>query len=151
MFTMPNTKSELKAKQGIIKSPNNSRNIPDEVGSIWSKGASFMSREWKLMLGSFIIGLLLMAIFYVGIDIYVQRQILAIQNQKREALLSEIATWETIVSSHQDYRDGHFQLALLYYQIGDTQRAQESLRSTLYIDPNFQKAREFEKQFYGGQ
>ena len=56
-----------------------------------------------------------------------------------------ITLWEKIVAEKSNYRDGYLQLALLNYKIYENQKALESLKKALEIDPNFAEARKLEK------
>jgi len=56
-----------------------------------------------------------------------------------------ITLWEKIVAEKSNYRDGYLQLALLNYKIYENQKAIESLKKALEIDPNFAEARKLEK------
>lgn len=141
---MPTVKTPTQTDSKKGKSPSNSRNNPEDSMSFFSTAGTFIQKERNVMLASFVVGVFVMVFLYVLIDIYVQEQILYSQNQKRAELLSDVSLWETIVSEHADYRDGYFQLALLYYQLGDIERSQVNLDQSLRIDPNFTKAQEFE-------
>jgi len=56
-----------------------------------------------------------------------------------------ITLWEKIVAEKSNYRDGYLQLAILNYKIYENQKALESLKKALEIDPNFTEARKLEK------
>jgi len=56
-----------------------------------------------------------------------------------------ISAWEKIVQEKPNYRDGYLQLAILNYKIYENQKALESLKKALEIDPNFTEARKLEK------
>lgn len=56
-----------------------------------------------------------------------------------------ITLWEKIVTEKSNYRDGYLQLAFLNYKIYENQKALESLKKALEIDPNFSEARKLEK------
>ncbi|HEY5600834.1 MAG TPA: hypothetical protein VIK81_01960 [Patescibacteria group bacterium] len=60
----------------------------------------------------------------------------------------KIVYWEEIVKVKNNYRDGYFQLSLLYWQVYDEVKSREYLNKTLLIDPNFIPAWEFEKFIY---
>ncbi|MBL7159489.1 hypothetical protein ISS85_03365 [Candidatus Microgenomates bacterium] len=57
----------------------------------------------------------------------------------------EISFWKEIIKEKPDYRDAHFQLTILNYQLGKIQKAQTYLQKTLDLDPNFAPAKELEK------
>lgn len=48
----------------------------------------------------------------------------------------EISQWEQIVSEKPDYRDGWLQVANLYYQNNEKQKAKDALQMVKQIDPN---------------
>jgi Tfp pilus assembly protein PilF len=49
----------------------------------------------------------------------------------------EINSWLSIVKKHPDYRDGYLQLAILRFNMGDTEEAKKLINIALTIDPNF--------------
>lgn len=90
--------------------------------------------------------LLLFAILVSGIDIVRTKKEKEAKLQKKEMVLKEIAYWQKIVSKHSGYRDGYFRLALLLYEVGDREGMSQHIQKTLDIDPNYQPARDLEKE-----
>lgn len=62
-----------------------------------------------------------------------------------QRLRQEIAFWEKVAAEKPDYRDAYLQLAILNYQIYETNKAKENLAKALDLDPNFAPTRELEK------
>lgn len=60
--------------------------------------------------------------------------------QKRAVIQKEIAYWQEIIRKYQDYRDGYFKLALLEYQLGNTQAVELYVEKAKTLDPNFAEA-----------
>jgi tetratricopeptide (TPR) repeat protein len=56
-----------------------------------------------------------------------------------------VAAWEKIIEEKPGYRDGHLQVAYLYYQLYENEKAKEALKQAIELDPNYQPARELEK------
>lgn len=54
-----------------------------------------------------------------------------------EDLKNQYARWNKIVDELPDYRDGHFVLATIAYQLGDTGASRKHLMKVKDMDPNF--------------
>lgn len=57
----------------------------------------------------------------------------------------EIAFWEKAIQEKPDYRDAYFQLAVLYSQLSQKEKAREYLQKTLKLDPNFEAGKKLDK------
>lgn len=66
-----------------------------------------------------------------------------IKNQPAQ-INQEISFWGKVVASKPDYRDGYLHLALLNYQIYETQKAKAYLQKAVALDPNFEATKELE-------
>lgn len=64
---------------------------------------------------------------------------------KRSELTVQVQAWEETKQKFPGYRDAYFTLAVLYYQLGEREKARENLDRALEIDPNFEKGRELER------
>lgn len=64
------------------------------------------------------------------------RELRFIQNQRLE-VQSAIASWGEFMITHAGYRDGYMHIAMLYYQLGDTNNAMKYVEKVLSIDPNY--------------
>lgn len=53
--------------------------------------------------------------------------------------------WEQILTERPDYRDGWIQLAALYYQLGNKEKAKEAISQAKNLDPNNENILSFEK------
>lgn len=53
--------------------------------------------------------------------------------------------WEQILAERPDYRDGWLQLASLYYQQGNKQKAREAVNKAKNLDPANENVLAFEK------
>ncbi|MBI4999241.1 hypothetical protein HZB97_00535 [Candidatus Gottesmanbacteria bacterium] len=67
-----------------------------------------------------------------------------IKNEPQK-IRQEVSFWEKVAMEKQDYRDAYIRLAILNYQIYETERAKEYLKKALELDPNFEPAREIKK------
>lgn len=56
-----------------------------------------------------------------------------------------IVSWQKIIAEKPNYRDGYLQLAFLYYQIYQNDKAKAYLQKALVIDPNYEPARKLEE------
>ena len=57
--------------------------------------------------------------------------------------------WEKIMIEKPNYRDGYLQLAIFYYQLYETKKAEEALQKALALDPNYELAQELRQKFEG--
>ncbi len=64
---------------------------------------------------------------------------------ERKEVLTKIIYWQNVVVEHKGYRDGYFQLAMLWYQLGKNEQAKMYLGQALKLDPNFEEGRKLEK------
>lgn len=64
---------------------------------------------------------------------------------EREKIIFEINHWEKVVTNYKDYRDAYFKLAVLEYQLGESEKSKNYLNKALELDPNFEKGRELER------
>ena len=62
-----------------------------------------------------------------------------------EEIQKLISAWEKIVKEKPDYRDGHLQLALLYYKIFEDEKAKEYLQKAIELDPNCEVGRKLKE------
>lgn len=53
--------------------------------------------------------------------------------------------WEQILTERPDYRDGWIELATLYYQLGEKEKAKEAISQAKNLDPNNENILSFEK------
>ena len=53
--------------------------------------------------------------------------------------------WEQILTERPDYRDGWIELATLYYELGEKEKAKEAISQAKNLDPNNENILSFEK------
>lgn len=133
----------MAAKQ---KSPNNNRSNPDKQR--FSLELRFL-KEWRVVTASFLLGILLMVVAFLAIGSYLLYSQLQLEKEKRLELEAQASEWEQVVSRAPDYRDGHYNLAILYYQLRERDLAMQHLNEALEIDPNFQKGLNFKGSILG--
>jgi len=85
--------------------------------------------------------------FFLSIFLFLTTFLLVqLENQKREQKIlgletrlkadQEIITaWEQILDERPDYRDGWIRLTIAYYQTGNLDKAQETLKKAKELDP----------------
>lgn len=66
-------------------------------------------------------------------------------NNEPQRINNEITHWENIIKDKPDYRDAYLQLAILNYQIYQTDKAKVYLQKAANLDPNFEATKELEK------
>jgi len=93
--------------------------------------------------------LLVALILTFGLDLFQNIQKQKEQNFQREVLTSELKTWESIAQEFPNFKDAYYQLAVLSYRLGDFEKAKEYVKKALFLDPNFDKAKELEKLLSG--
>lgn len=83
-----------------------------------------------------IIGLLLASYFWPeGQNLKVKN--LELQLTQKNKIEAEIISWEEIVTKKPNYRDGWLNLAFLYRQISDNEKAQEAILKAKTLDPGY--------------
>ncbi len=68
-----------------------------------------------------------------------------LQMEKIAQVNQEIEFWSKIAEKHRDYRDAYYQLAVLNYRIGETEKSKIFLKKVFLLDPNFKEGRKLEK------
>lgn len=61
----------------------------------------------------------------------------ATEQRNYEILQKQYAYWQTVISSHPDYRDGYYALAVLAYKLGRDADVGMYIGQVQKIDPNF--------------
>ena len=93
----------------------------------------------KLLL--FILVILMLVTTVEGLKNYYQnRQVLGITSQigkQTPLLMQQIVYWQKVASASPTFRDAYVQLALISYQLSDTEDAKKYLQTALDIDPNW--------------
>ena len=132
--------------------PHNLRFITEVFKASMKRGESyFSSRKKKMVYVGSIVGffaiysILLATIVGVGVIVHRDLQMKKITDAKQQVLLQKMQYWQRVVSTHSDYRDGYFSLAVVAYQLGNTQQAVNYAEKALLLDPNFDDARKLER------
>lgn len=100
--------------------------------------------EWYVFPIAFSIILVLIA-GILGVQYVSLAQEYTVLQKERARAEEEVVFWEKVVEKYPDYRDAYFKIALLEYQLGNTQKSKDYLQKTLGLDPNFDKGRELER------
>lgn len=105
--------------------------------------------RWMVKAESFWVGIAMGAtiigIIIVGLDLGKNLSEKQKINQGKEKVLSEVKFWQEVSQKYKGYRDAYFKLALLEYQLGNTEKSRTYLKEVYSLDPNFEKGRELEK------
>jgi len=88
-------------------------------------------------------------ILFLSLDLLVALQKQKEINFERAKIQSEIKLWEEISQKFQGYKEAYFQLAALEYKLGDFDKAKYYVDKALYLDPNFEKARNLQNILKG--
>lgn len=100
----------------------------------------------KKMVGIVVLFMVLFAfIGFAGVQAYRHYQEKEKVLSERKEVLAKISYWQNVVIEKKGYRDGYFQLAVLWYQLGQNAKAQTYLSQALKLDPNFEEGRKLEK------
>ncbi len=100
---------------------------------------------YRKSLKVFTVFIFIVAIIYLGIDLYNNTQEKKRVDVERERITKELNFWKSFISEHKDYRDAYFQAAILEYELGNKDLAKSYLKQGLALDPNSEKGRSIEK------
>lgn len=118
--------------------PSISRSIPESFS-----GRVVRSGNWFLF--GVVLGILIVAIALISWNIQSNMQEKKQLEQNRAKIQGEVNYWREMVNKYPGNRDAYFQLALLEYQLGDTQASSTYVTKVKLLDPNFQEAYKLEK------
>lgn len=94
-------------------------------------------------------GIILLGILVVigiaAVSIYSLLPQRTIIEEQRDALSREILFWEEIATTHPDYSDALFKLAILSYRVKENKKAWEYVKKALFLDPNFNEAKQLQQ------
>ncbi|RJQ38448.1 hypothetical protein C4559_01525 [Candidatus Microgenomates bacterium] len=148
----PLVKALGNSSKGIMvqgKSPSNSRIITDKqkpLNPLSFKIHFSLTRIFLFRVGfSLLIMLLLSGLVFASLDLYSNIKAKQKAEAQRTKIAFEIKYWQGIVEKYKDYRDGYFKLAVLNYQLGDSEKSRSYLNRVLEIDPGFEAGRKLEK------
>lgn len=99
----------------------------------------------KLQFLLVIYSLLVFLILILAIDLFGNIQKQKEINFQRKILLTELRTWQSIAEKFKGYKEAYYQLAVIEYRLRNFEEAKFYLKKALFLDPNFEKARELEK------
>ena len=74
---------------------------------------------------------------------YVQNQRIQAERQK---LIREINIWESFSDKYKNYKEVYFQIAVREFQLGNFKTAEQYLKKSLFIDPNYGEALKLQKE-----
>lgn len=91
---------------------------------------------------SFVFLLLIIFELGKGYELFSKRQQLELQRQQ---ISSEIEFWNQKTKDYKSFKDAYYKIALLEYQLGNSQIAKAYVKKALSIDPFFEEAKKLEK------
>lgn len=131
-------KSKSEAKK--LQFPNIYRRIPER------REILYILRILKKMAIVFVFAAIFIFILFILADLernYVQNQ----QIQKeRQKLIHEINIWKSFSDKYKNYKEVYFQIAAREFQLGNFKTAEQYLKKTLFIDPNYEEALKLQKE-----
>lgn len=137
--------------------PKNYRTITDPLRQIFSEARRFkkfrknnlkLLEKLKLEGIIFIYAITIFLILISAFDLFSNFQKQKEINFETEKIQSEIKLWQEVTNKFKDYKEAYYQLAILEYRLGETDLAKFYIDKSLYLDPNFEKARELRKILY---
>ena len=114
--------------------------------SLFPRIYRFITEQWKLILASFISGLILISIILQGLILQKNLEIEKKMIADRKKTEIELSFWKSKLSEYPNYRDLYFKIANLEYKLGRIEEAKLNLKKVLELDPNFEKGREMESK-----
>lgn len=124
--------------------PKNYRTITERLGKLKKQNSKLLQKikfESLVFLYAVTIVLILISTFNLFQNFQKQKEI----DLQREKIQSEIKVWQGVTDKFTQYKEGYYQLGILEYELGDIEKAKFYISKSLYLDPNFDKAREFQK------
>lgn len=134
-------------KKTANKSPRNYRSITEKFSKFKKKNSKLL-KNLKFEVIVFVYAATILLIFFLIFDLFSNMQKQKEVKFQREKIESEITLWENIASKFTNYKEAYYRLAVLEYELGNIDKAKLYLNKSLYIDPNLDKARNFQKILY---
>lgn len=126
-----------------MKFPNIYRTFTENFIKFKKKNSKFL-KKLKLQSVVTLYILTIALILILSLDLLNSLQKQKEINFERAKIESEIKVWEAIADKYQGYKEAYFQLAVLNYKLGNFEKAKYYIDKTLYIDPNFTKAKDLQ-------
>lgn len=101
-------------------------------------------RVYKKTLKIFTVFIFIIAIIYLGFDLYRNTQEKKRIDFEREKISKELDFWKSFIAEHNDYRDAYFQASILEYKLGNTDLSKLYLSQGLAVDPNSENGKKIE-------
>jgi len=117
-------KTSSKIKSGI--------QFPSNYRVITERGISFLSLIAILIL--------ILLIFLLSFNLIQDYQEYRKISLERQNINVKINSWSSILDKFPGYSDASFNMAVLYYQLNDFEKAKTYLDKTLIFDPNYPQA-----------
>lgn len=131
-------------KKPAKKSPRNYRSFTESLKKI-AKKQTRVIEKLKTEALVFLYTITIISIIFLSFDLFSNVQKQREISFQKEKIRSEIKVWEGIAGKFKNYKEAYYKLAVLNYQLGEIPKAKFYLNKALFIDPNFDKAKEFEK------
>jgi len=123
-----------------LQFPNIYRRITEE------KDFPHILKILKKMTIIFVFMAIIVFTLFIAVDLYknyVQNQQVQAERQK---LIHEVNIWKSFSDKYKNYKEVYFQIAVREFQLGNFKTAEQYLKKTLFIDPNYEEALKLEKE-----
>lgn len=121
---------------------NISKKSPERQGKFPSISRSFTEKPLITVgMGTILLGLVVL-IAIQSVDVYSMLWERDRVDKETEKISQEMAFWEDVVEKYPDYPGGFLKLALLSYQLKEDEKAHQYVARALFLNPNFQEAKE---------
>lgn len=121
-------------KEKEAKFPNISRFITERVALLSHKRVPL-----KVLISSVLSFLFVLVIMFQAVMLFQTWQKFSTIQAEKARLYQEVGYWQDVTGKFANYRDGYFSLAVLYYRLGNDEKARENIEKVLSIDPRFEQ------------
>jgi tetratricopeptide (TPR) repeat protein len=88
--------------------------------------------------------ILILGILLMGVNFYKTASEYKKVASERKNIQEKINFWQSIANKYEGYKDSYFQIALLEYRLGNTNKAREYNKKALLLDPNFEDSKKLQ-------
>lgn len=131
-----------------LQFPNIYRTITERFKKIHRKNSKvFKKLKFQTIVTVYLITAFLILVLSLDLLNSLQKQ--KELNFEKEKIKSEIKLWEELSKKYPGYSETYFQLAVLNYRLGEFKNSRYYADKALYLDPDFEKARNLREKLRG--
>jgi len=123
-----------------LQFPKISRRFPER------KDLLYVLKILKKMTVVFVLTSIAVFILFVAVDLYKNYSKNQQIQAERQKLIHEINIWKSFSDKYKNYKEVYFQIAVREFQLGNFTTAEQYLKKTLFIDPNYEEALKLQKE-----